>query len=143
MITSAVTNSYKQEILQGIHLAADTYKMALIIPGMAGTYGVGTTNYSDVTGNSDEVVGTGYTAGGVTLAGYAVSLDTNTGILTFTSPSWANSSIAARGCIIYNSSRSNKAVAVFDFGATITDTNGTFTATIPAATAAAGLIRIA
>jgi hypothetical protein len=136
-IATAVTDSYKQEILQGIHLAADTYNIALYTS--AATLGQGTTVYSA----TNEVVGAGYAAGGKALAGFAVSLDTHTGILTFTTPTWAASSITARGCLIYNTSRSNKAVASYDFGADITSTNGTFTATIPAATAAAGLIRIA
>ena len=142
--TTAICNSYKQEILQGIHLAADTYKMALIKVAPAGTYNKSTTNYSDVTGNSDEVVGAGYTVGGATLSGYAVSLgaDTLTAILTFTSPTWPAASISATAAIIYNSSRSDKALAVFDFGGTITSTNDTFTATIPAATYTTGLIRI-
>ena len=143
-ITTAICNSYKQEILQGIHLAADTYKMALIKASPAGTYNKSTTNYSDVTGNSDEVSGTGYSAGGTSLSGYAVSLgaDTLTAILTFTSPTWPAATISATGAIIYNSSRSNKALAVFDFGGTITSTADTFTAVIPAATYTTGLIRI-
>lgn len=136
-ITTAVTNSYKQEVLQGIHLAADVYKIALYTN--AATLSAATTAYSA----TNEVSGTGYTAAGATLAGYAVSLDTNTAILTFTTPTWATATITARGALIYNSTRSNKAVAAFDFGADITSTAGTFTATIPAATAAAGLIRIA
>lgn len=137
-ITAAVTNSFKQEILQGIHSSSDTYKIALY-PSTA-TLSNATTAYS-ATG---EVAGTGYTAGGATLAGYSVTLDTNTAILDFTTdPTWASSTITARGALIYNSTKSNKAVAVLDFGADTSSTNGAFTVTLPAPAAATGLIRIA
>lgn len=136
-ITAALCNSYKQEVLQGVHLAADTYKMALFTS--SATLSKATTAYAA----SGESSGTGYTAGGVTLSGYAVTIDADTAILDWTTdPSWANASITARGALIYNSTRSNKAVAVLDFGADIVSTNGTFTVTLPAATAAAGLIRL-
>lgn len=136
-ITQALTNSYKQEILQGIHLAADTYKIALFTS--AATLSKATTAY----GTSNEVVGAGYSAGGMALAGFAVSLDTDTAILDFgTDPVWAAATITARGALIYNSSRADKAVAVLDFGSDIISTAGNFTVQLPAATAAAGLIRI-
>ncbi len=87
--------------------------------------------------------GNGYATGGQALAGFAVTLDTNTAVLDFTTdPTWPSASFTARGALIYNSTKANKAVAVLDFGADITATNGTFTVTLPAATAAAGLIRI-
>jgi hypothetical protein len=62
--------------------------------------------------------------------------------LTFSDPLFASSTITARGCLIYNSSKSNKAVAAFDFGADVVSTNGTFTVDLPVAGASA-LIRIA
>jgi len=137
-ITAALTNSYKQEILQGIHLAADAYKIALFTS--SATLGASTTAYAA----TNEASGTSYTAGGQALTGFSVSLDTNTAVLDFTTdPSWASSTITARGALIYNSTRANKAVAVLDFGIDTTSTNGTFAVTLPAATAAAGLIRIA
>lgn len=136
-ITAAICNSYKQEVLQGIHLAADVYKIALYTS--SATLSKSTTAYSA----TNEVSGTGYSAGGNTLGSFATSLDTDTAILDFADSTWASSTITARGALIYNSSRSNKAVAVLDFGADKTSTAGDFVITMPAVTAAAGLIRIA
>lgn len=136
-ITAGMCNSYKSEILQGIHASADTYKIALFTS--AATLSNATTAYAA----TNEVSGTGYTAGGATLTGFSVIIDTNTAVLTFATPTWASSTITARGALIYNASKTNKSVAVFDFGADITSTNGTFTATVPAQTAAAGLIKVA
>ena len=149
--TTAICNTYKQEILQGLHLAANTYKIALIKVGAAGTYGAAVTNAgtpgtgSPTTANlgTDEVVGTGYTAGGNTLAGFSATLQSSTGCLDFTTTSWSTATISATGAMIYNSSVSNRAVAIFDFGGTITSTAGTFTATMPAVGASTSLIRIA
>lgn len=137
-INAAICKSYKQEVLQGIHLAADTYKIALYTS--AANLSVDTTVYSA----TNEVSGTGYTAGGTTLSGFSATLDGTTAILDWTTdPAWANASITARGCLIYNSSRANKAVAVLDFGAEVTSTAGTFTVAFPAPAASTGLIRIA
>lgn len=138
-ITAAACNSFKQEILQGIHLAADTYKIALFTS--AATLSKATTAYS---ATGEVANGNGYTTGGATLAGLSVTLDTDTAILDFTTdPTWPAASITARGALIYNSSKSNKAVAVLDFGSDIVSTNGTFTVTLPAPAAATGLIRVA
>ena len=136
-ITQAIPTSFKAEILQGIHDSADTYKIALYTS--AATLGATTTAYSA----TNEVVGTGYTIGGTTLSGFNVTTSGTTAILDFaTDPSWANASITARGALIYNSSKSNKAVYVLDFGSDITSTNGTFAVTLPAPDATNGLIRI-
>lgn len=136
-ITAALCNSYKQEILQGVHEAADTYKIALFTS--TATLSKATTAYAA----TNEVTGTGYTAGGATLSGFAVTLSTDTAVLDFSDATWASSTITARGALIYNSTQTNKAVAVLDFGADITSTAATFTVTFPAAVAATGLIRIA
>jgi len=137
-ITAALCNSYKQEVLSGVHTPAHIYKIALY--ASAATLSKATTAYAAL----NEVSGTGYTAAGATLAGFATALDADTAILDFTTdPTWPTSTITARGALIYNSSATNKAVAVLDFGADIASTNGTFTVTFPAATAAAGLVRIA
>lgn len=140
-ITQAICNSYKQEILSGIHLSSHTYKMALFTN--SATLSKATTTY---TGQSGEVSssGTNYVTGGATLAGFSTSLDTDTAILTFTSPvTWTTATFTARGALIYNSTLSGKnAIAVIDFGSDITATNGTFTVTLPAPAASTGLIRI-
>lgn len=136
-ITQAIPTSFKAEILQGIHDGADTYKMALYTS--AATLGAATTTYT----TTNEVTGTGYTAGGVTLSGFNVTTSGTTAILDFTTdPFWENATITARGALIYNSSKSNKAVYVLDFGSDITSTNGTFAVTLPAPDVANGLIRL-
>jgi len=138
-ITACITNSAKQEFLAGIHLAADVYKIALYTP--SATLDKNTTAYSvtNEVGNS----GT-YAAGGAILATYTAALFTDTATIDWTvDPVWTGATIAAAGALIYNSSRSNKAIAVLDFGGTITSTNGTFTVTLPTAGAATAVIRIA
>lgn len=135
-IDTAICNSYKQEVLEGVHTSTDTYKIALYTD--AATLGAATTAYS----SSNEASGAGYDAGGKNLAGFTTGLSTGTAYLTFTDPEWTSASITARGCLIYNSSKSNKAVATFDFGENVTSVNGTFTVDFPGA-GAASLIRIA
>lgn len=135
-ITTAITNSYKQEILEGVHASGDTYKVALYTD--AATLSASTTVYS----STNEVVGTGYTAGGKTLSGFTTGLNSNVAYLTFTDPEWLGSTITARGCMIYNASKSNKAVAVFDFGANVISSNGSFTVDFPT-TDGSSLISIA
>lgn len=135
-ITAGICYSYTQEVLSGTHTNTDTYKIALYTS--TATLSSSTTAYAA----TNEVIGTGYTAGGATLTGFATSVDTGVAILDFADPSWANATITARGALIYNSSKTNKAVAVLDFGSDISSTNGTFTIQFPLPTAAAGLIRI-
>ena len=135
-ITTAICNSYKQELLEGVHASTDTYKIALYTD--AATLSKATTAYSA----TNEVSGTGYDAGGKTLTGFVSGLSTDTAYITFDDPSWTGSTITARGCLIYNSSKSNKAVAVFDFGSNVVSVSGTFTIDFPTAGASA-LIRIA
>jgi hypothetical protein len=143
-ITQTMCTSFKGEILGGIHdLDTDTLKMALIDPSMSGTYGAATTNYSDVTGNSDEVSGTNYSAGGVTITNVSISTDGTTGIVDFDNVVFNNVDIDARGAIIYNSSQSNKAICLLDFGETKSATDGDFTVVMPAAGASTAIIRIA
>ena len=104
-ITTAMCNSFKQELLGGVHdLDTHTLKIALIKPSMSGTYGAATTNYSDVTGNSDEATGTGYSAGGQTLDSASISLSGTTAFLDFADEVFSTLTLSARGAIIYNSS---------------------------------------
>lgn len=94
---------------------------------------------------TNEASGTGYTAGGETLtvATNSTSTDT-TAYITFATASWANSSITARGALIYRSSGTgNNAIAVLDFGADKTTLNNTFTVTFPVADKNTAIIRIA
>ena len=143
-ITTAMCTSFKSELLGGTHdLDTHTLKLALIKASPSGTYGAATTNYSDVTGNSDEASGTGYTAGGQNLDGATISTDGTTAIVDFTDEVFTSATVSADGCIIYNSSASNKAICVIDFGGTKTSTNGDFTIQFPAADASNAIIRIA
>ena len=143
-ITTAMCNSFKQELLGGTHdLDTNTIKLALIKDTPTGTYNASTTNYSDVTGNSDETTGTGYTAGGQTLDGATITLSGSTAIVDFTDEVFSDVTCSADGCIIYNSSQSNKAIAVIDFGGTVSATAGDLTIEFPAAGASTAVIRIA
>jgi len=136
-ITTALCNSFKQEILNGEHTinGSNTLKVALIKATPTGTYNADTTNYSDVTGNSDEASGTGYTSTGKSLTSVTVSVDNTNDIayVDFANVNWTSSSISADGCIIYNTATTpaNKAVAVIDFGGTKTSTNGDFVIEFP------------
>ena len=143
-ITTAMCTSFKQELLGGIHdLDTDSIKLALIKASPAGTYGAATTNYSDVTGNSDEASGTNYSAGGQVLDGAAISTDGTTAIVDFTDEVFADVTVSADGCIIYNASQGNKAICVIDFGGTVSATAGDLTIEFPAADASNAVIRIA
>ena len=66
-VTTAMTTSFKQELLQGLHdLDGHTLKLALIKSGESGTFGAASTNFSNITDSSDEASGTGYSSGGAT-----------------------------------------------------------------------------
>jgi len=137
-ITQAMCSSFKQQILLGEHdLDTDTIKLALYTS--AATLSAATTAYS----TSDEVVGTGYTAGGNTLTGATVSLSGTTAYVDFSDTTWTTATITARGALIYNSSKSNKAIAVLDFGADKTSTAGDFTVQFPTNDASSAIVRIA
>jgi hypothetical protein len=143
-ITTAMCTSFKSELLGGTHdLDTHSIKLALIKASPTGTYGAATTNYSDVTGNSDEATGTGYTAGGQVLDSVTISTDGTTAIIDIADEVFTSSTISADGCIIYNASASNAAIAVIDFGGTKTSTNGDYTIQFPAADASNAIIRIA
>ena len=137
-ITTAIPTQAKQDLLDGVHAAADVYKMALYTS--SASLDSTSTTYSA----TNEVVGTGYSAGGATLAGRANAASGTTAFLDFNDVSWAAATITARGCIIYNSSKSNKILGVFSFGASdISSTNGTFTVQMPNPDAANAIIRLA
>ena len=143
-ITTAMCNSFKQELLGGTHdLDTDTIKLALIKASPTGTYNKATTNYTDVTGNSDEASGTGYSAGGQTLDGATIGLSTDTATLTFTDEVFSDVTVSTDGCLIYNSSQGNKAIAVIDFGGTVSATAGDLTIEFPTADASNAIVRIA
>jgi hypothetical protein len=117
-------------------LATGTLKMALYTANA--DLGAGTLAYTA----TDEVVGTGYTAGGNVLTGVTVLSSGTTAYLDFDNVVWNPAGFTARGALIYNTSLGNLAVAVLDFGADKTTTT-TFTVQTPANTADAALIRFA
>ena len=136
-ILQGMCSSFKQESWLGIHdLDTDVLKMALYTA--AADLSQATTAYTP----TGEVSGTGYTAGGETLTNAQVLLSGTTAYVTFDNPTWANASFVCRGALIYNTSEANRAIAVLDFGADKT-ASGTFTVQLPAATAAAALLRFA
>jgi hypothetical protein len=136
-ITTAICNSFKQEVLQGVHTSSDTYKMALFTS--AASLDKNTTAYAA----TNEASGTGYTAGGLTMTGYTTALDGDVAYIDFTTdPQWTSATITAAGALIYNSSKSNKAVAVFAFGGDVSSTAGNFTVQLPAASGSTALIRL-
>lgn len=142
-ITTAMCNSFKEELLGGVHdLDTHTLKLALIKPSPTGSYGAATTNYSDITGNSDEATGTNYTAGGQNLDSATISLSGTTAFVDFADEVFSNLTISAGGAIIYNSSASNKAIAIFAFSSTVSSTAGDFTVIFPTADASNAVIRI-
>ena len=136
-ITQAMCTSFKSGLFKKKHdMDTDTFKIALF--PSAATLDASTTAY-DVT---NEVSGTGYTAGGATLAGGAIATSGTTAYVDFTDASWAAATFTARGAVIYNSSVSDKAVCVIDFGGDFTVTAGTFTISFPTADASNALIRL-
>lgn len=137
-ITQAFCTSAKADFLSGtIDLDAHTIKIALYTS--TATLSAATTAYT----TTNEVVGTGYTAGGNTLTGATVSTSGTTAFVDFNDTTWATATITARGALIYDASASNKAIAVLDFGADKTSTAGNFTVQFPTADASNAIIRIA
>lgn len=137
-ITQCMVTSFKAEILGGIQdLDTDVIKIALYTS--AASLDATTTVYS----TSNEVVGVGYSAGGNTLASPTISTSGTTAYVDFADSSWTTATITARGALIYNSSKADRAIAVLDFGSDKTSTAGTFTVQMPANNATDALIRIA
>jgi hypothetical protein len=147
-ISQAMTTSFKVEILNGIHAfgtsvvraatTPDTFKIALYTS--SATLDATTTTYT----TSNEVPSTGnYTAGGNTLTTIAPTSSGTTAFLDFNDTTWSNATITANGALIYNSTQSDKAVAVLAFGGDKTSTAGDFTIIFPAADASNAIIRIA
>ena len=139
-ITSAICNSFKQEILvEGHNLTngADSLKLALYTS--SATLGAGTTAYV-TTGQS---TGTNYSAGGSALTNVTPALSGSTCVVDFSDLTFGTATGTARGCLIYNTTNSNKAVCAIDFGGDKTSTAGDFTVVFPSASSSAAIIRLA
>jgi len=135
-IVQTQCTSFKEQLLKAVHdFSTDTFKLALYTS--AASLGASTTVYT----TTGEVVAAGYTAGGNALTGVSVTTSGTTAYVDFADTTWTTST-TARGALIYNSSKANKAVAVLDFGADKTSTN-TFTVQMPPNSATDALIRIA
>lgn len=148
--SAAVCTSFKVDLLNGIHAfgttvtrggtTADTFKAALYLA--SGSLGAATTAYSA----TSEVSGTNYTAGGVTVTN--ATAPTSSGTTAFWTPSasfsWTSVTLSTAfdTCLLYNSTQSNKAVAVYTFGSQ-TVTAGNFTLTMPSNDSSNALLRIA
>jgi len=76
------------------------------------------------------------------VTGQQTSLDTGVAIVDFADLSFTGVTLTAAGALIYNTSATNKAVCVLDFGGDKTATAGTFTIVFPAFTSANAILRI-
>ncbi len=144
-ITQAMCTSFKTELLEGKHdftNGADTMKLALFTS--AATLDAATTDYSA----TNEVSGTGYTAGGGTLVNVTPTSSGTTAFTDFNDLTFSSSTITANGAMIYNTqtgggSGTTDAVVILAFGSDKTSTNGDFTIQFPTADATNAIIRIA
>ena len=149
-IASVLTNSFKTELLKGLHSfdtsgatpAGNAFKIALYTNST--TIDTTTTAYG---GPSNEVSGSGYSAGGNALTNTGVGTTTVTSFTDFSDTSWTSASFTARGCLIYNSSSitgltTDAAVCSIDFGGDKTVSSGTFTIQFPTNDASDAIIRI-
>jgi hypothetical protein len=145
-ILQTATTSFKIELLQAVHnfgpTTPNTFKVALYTA--AANLGSATTVYS----TTNEVVGTGYTAGGNTLVISTSPTAANnsasvpTAYISFNNTSWTNATFIARAALIYNVTQGNKSVAVLDFGSDKTVNNDTFQIIFPTPDANSAIVRI-
>ena len=147
-ITQAVCNSFKVEILKGLHnftaTTGNTFKLALF--DNEASLNASTTTYAT---SADEVADSGtYSEGGGALTSVTPVLSSSTAVCDFSDISFTSATISAQAAVIYNSSTvsgltTNASVCILDFGAVKTSTAGTFTITFPAAESTAAILRIA
>lgn len=132
-IVQTQTTSFKKELYQAVHdFTTDTFKIALYTA--SADLNAATIAYSA----TNEVTGSGYSAGGIVLTGVVIGSSDYTAYVNFANAAFG-ASVTARCALIYNSSKSNKSVAVLDFGAD--KTSSSFTVTMPSTTATTALIR--
>jgi hypothetical protein len=145
-ITTAMCTSFKKELLEAKHnfllSGGHTFKIALFTS--SATLGASTTDYS----SSNEVTGTGYTAGGNALTNIDPTTSGTTAFCDFADTTWSSATITANGALIYNTttdggSGTTNAVCALAFGGDKTSTNGDFVIQFPAADASNAIIRIA
>ena len=141
-ISSAVCNSFKQEILVGTHnftaSSGNAFKLAMYTS--SASLGAGTTAYS----SSNEITnasGSAYSAGGKTIVSVTPALDGTVAVCDFADISFTSASFTANGCLIYNDTQADKAVCVVAFGGDKTVSSGTFTIQFPAAAASTAIVQ--
>ena len=143
-ISSAVCNSFKQEILVGTHnftaSSGNSFKLALYTS--SASLGAGTTAYA-TTNEISNTSGSAYTAGGKVVVSVTPALDGSTACCDFADISFTSASFTANGCLIYNDTQADKAVCVVAFGSDKTVSSGTFTIQFPTADASNAIVRIA
>ena len=140
-ISQTLTDAFLQDCLDGaqnLGNGGNTLKIALYTS--SASLGATSSAYSA----TNEVSGTGYTAGGATLSSQAVAFDSTNQVAYFDAadPAWTTATITARGALIYNNTKSNASIAVLDFGSDYTSTAGTFTIQLPSAAYNTAIIRI-
>ena len=139
-ITSAICSSFKQELLvEGHNLTNGSDSIKLALYTSSATLGATSTVYV-TTGQSS---GTNYSAGGQALTNVTPALSGTTAVCDFADETFSTATVTARGCLIYNSTNSNKALCAIDFGGDKTSTAGDFTVVFPSATATGAIIRLA
>lgn len=126
-----------------LSLTGDTFKMALIQATPTGTYGAASVNYTDITGNSDETSGTGYTATGTALVNVSPAVSGTQAYVNFSNPSWTSATFSTSGCMVYNTSArlggtsgtnttgAGRCMGTFSFGGTVSVVSGTLTVLLP------------
>lgn len=145
-ISQAMCTSFKVELMTATHnfttSTGNAFKLALFraTASIVGTFGAGTTNYSDM--GADQASGTNYSAGGNTLTNVTPTSSGTTALTDFADLTFTNVTITTSGCLIYNDTQSDKSVAVFSFGGDKTATAGDLTIIFPTADASNAVIRL-
>ena len=140
-------SSFKADLFQGLHNFSadrgDTFKLSLYTD--AATLNAGTRSYITPRDGVDaEISGAGYTRGGGTLVNAGITLTGTTAFIDFNNITFSNSTLTARGALIYNDTDGAKpSVVVLDFGSDKTSTSGDFRIIFPAANDSNAIIRIA
>lgn len=140
-ISTAMCTSFKSELMSALHdfdnPGGNTFKIALYTS--SATLGASTTAYSA----TNEVTGTGYSAGGNTLTSVSPTTSGTTAYVDFADTTWSSSTITANGALIYNNTNANRAVITLAFGSDKSSSNGDFQIIFPTANATDAIIRIA
>ena len=139
-MANIVPDSFKNELFLATHnfssTAGNTFKLALYTT--VSGFSTGTTNYI----TTNEASGTGYSTGGTTLTNLGSTVAQNISFVSFNNVTFSTATLTASCCLIYNSTQSNKAVVVLDFGGSKTSTNGDFTIQFPTANSTSAVLRI-